>query len=149
MRHAVVGVCADGGIGAKLFDAGPVLSSIAIEFSSDDNFKQFRISLMTNARLAVPTAMLIAVAALVAVCRWNNVAAQDKAITADVRWSYKVRVVGHDSHLSAKELEDVLNDLGEDGWECLGTVSEVKGGSASQKDENRTNAVLILKRPKK
>lgn len=93
---------------------------------------------------------------LVAVVIWTPASAQDKEKPARplVKWEYKIvqspltqppadGAGGPFSRrLDAKKLEEDLNKLGEEGWECVGTVSEPigKGGA--------TRAYVLCKRPK-
>ena len=100
----------------------------------------------------VTATMLFFVVGSVGTMLWSNTYADDagkgKPVTSTLKWEYKVisestqPTVG----LNTKKIEGSLNNLGEEGWECVGTVSEVKGGIS---EANLTNAVLIFKRPKK
>lgn len=100
----------------------------------------------------VPVALLLCgVGSMGALC-WNHVFAQDGTranfATLAPRWEYKVvrfPAPGAGELLDINQLEDTTNRLGEDGWECTGTISEV-GGGVNQ--FNKTNAVLIFKRLK-
>jgi hypothetical protein len=64
-----------------------------------------------------------------------------------VKWEYKViRAESSRRNIAEDKMESALNKLGEEGWECAGTVSEVTG---SDVQGTWTKAVLILKRPKR
>ncbi len=76
-------------------------------------------------------------------------AAQDKKgdpARPAARWEYKVvRPEGGRRDVSEDRMAAALNKLGEEGWECVGTVGEVTGSEAQG---TWTKAVLILKRPR-
>ena len=65
-----------------------------------------------------------------------------------VKWEYKVIKAQDDPAM----MEDALNKLGEEGWECVGTVSRVFGGGGGGRDRGasplQSGAHLICKRPK-
>jgi Domain of unknown function (DUF4177) len=73
---------------------------------------------------------------------------KEKTTRPLVKWEYKVIA----SSSSAAQMEDALNKLGEEGWECVGTVTPVVavtptgGFGGGGKAKSATN--LILKRPK-
>lgn len=100
----------------------------------------------------VPVALLLCgVGSMGALC-WNHAFAQDGSranfATLAPRWEYKVirfQAPGAGELLDTNGQEDTINRLGEEGWECTGTISEV-GGGVNQ--FNKTNAVLIFKRLK-
>ena len=94
--------------------------------------------------------LLLAVLVVVSVLLWGTACAQDKGkekVTApNVKWEYKVlqsEPVG--VRVDADKMEKDLHKLGQDGWECVGTVSEVYGPKGGP---NTTRALLICKRPK-
>jgi Domain of unknown function (DUF4177) len=71
-----------------------------------------------------------------------HAAFKNKVARAAVKWEYKVLTsprIG--DAIDTQKLEETLNKLGEDGWECAGTLSEVRG-------EGAVNRYVILKRPK-
>lgn len=100
--------------------------------------------------VSIPIAILLIVIGCMGSRVWTNAFAQDGshanfAVLAP-RWEYKVvrfPAPGAGELLDTNGLEDTINRLGEDGWECTGTISEV-GGGVNQ--FNKTNAVLIFKR---
>jgi hypothetical protein len=61
-----------------------------------------------------------------------------------VKWEYKVVTSPRtDSGIDTQKLEEALNTLGEDGWECAGTLSEARAGGFLGR------GLVILKRPKR
>ena len=100
---------------------------------------------------------LAVVFALCAAC-WSGVSspAQEKkakeekgagAVVPVPKWEYKViRPETNRREVAEDKMEAALNKLGEEGWECVGTVGEVTGSEAQG---TWTKAVLILKRPKR
>jgi hypothetical protein len=61
-----------------------------------------------------------------------------------VKWEYKVVTSPRtDSGIDTQKLEEALNALGEDGWECAGTLSEARAGGFLGR------GLVILKRPKR
>jgi hypothetical protein len=63
-----------------------------------------------------------------------------------LKWEYKVFRANQDSReVAPDKMEAALNKLGEEGWECVGTVSEVTG---SAQQGTWTHATLVCKRPK-
>jgi hypothetical protein len=105
---------------------------------------------MNRSRFCFPAALLLAVLVVVSVLLWGTACAQDKGkekVTApNVKWEYKVlqsEPVG--VRVDADKMEKDLHKLGQDGWECVGTVSEVYGPKGGP---NTTRALLICKRPK-
>ncbi len=73
--------------------------------------------------------------------------AQEKEKEKAVKWEYKVvRPESNRRDVAEDKMEKLLNKLGEEGWECTGTVSEVVG---SEVQGTWTHAVVILKRPKR
>jgi hypothetical protein len=81
---------------------------------------------------------------------FGPVAAQDKKdvpAPPAAKWEYKViRPEPNRRSIAEDKMEAALNKLGEEGWECVGTVGEVTGG---EPQGTLTKAVLILKRPKR
>jgi len=67
---------------------------------------------------------------------------KDKAAVAAIKWEYKIITMSK----NMTDAEQALNKLGQDGWECAGTTSEVTGGG--QGPPNMTTVRLIFKRPK-
>lgn len=104
-----------------------------------------------NTRLWLPVVALSAslVAATVA---FGPAVGQDKeakgkadAQVPVVKWEYKViHAESEGRAISAPKTEAAINKLGQDGWECVGTVSEVTGTTTQG---SWTTGVLILKRP--
>lgn len=101
----------------------------------------------TYSRFAFFAALLIPV---VLVC-WSlrtPISAQEKAADGKIKWEY--RVVVPDGY--EKEMQTQLDQLGGEGWELCGTISNVSGTSSSRNGSGtgsvRTNVTLILKRPK-
>lgn len=101
--------------------------------------------------------LLVAALVAVPVLLWGSAFAQDKGrdkeATSPVKWEYKVIRAGGgdgDSIVEGK-MEEALNNLGKEGWECVGTVSDVGGGNSrvGVQGPNWTRAVLICKRPKR
>jgi len=70
-----------------------------------------------------------------------------------IKWEYKVvsppRLEGgaiprgSTPRIDAEKLAKTLNELGEQGWECVATINDVRGGS------NFTDVLMIFKRVKK
>jgi hypothetical protein len=79
---------------------------------------------------------------------WGPVFAQDKAkvAPAPMKWEYKVIIVGGGPHVDAADMEKSLNKLGAEGWDCVGTVSEVTSSGRGAATDSR--ALLICKRAK-
>lgn len=100
----------------------------------------------------VPVALLLfGVGSMGALC-WNHAFAQDGShanfAALAPRWEYKVirfQSPGGGVSVDAQQMEADINRLGEDGWECTGTVSDVGRGF---NQFNKTDAVLIFKRPR-
>jgi RNA polymerase sigma factor (sigma-70 family) len=64
-----------------------------------------------------------------------------------VKWEYTVlQAESSNREIAMDKMQAALNRLGEEGWECTGTVSEVTG---LERQGTWTKAVLILKRPKR
>lgn len=73
------------------------------------------------------------------------------------KWEYKVVspprkegvavVRGSLPQIDAEKLAKTLNELGEQGWECIATINDVRGGGGSS--FNNTNVLMIFKRVKK
>jgi hypothetical protein len=111
--------------------------------------------MMTRVR-CLTVGLLPLVMVLLALGVWTPATAQDKdkPARAPVKWEYKIAQSsltrppaggaggGFSRHLDAKKLEEDLNKLGEDGWECVGTVSESLGEGSG------TRAYVLCKRPK-
>ena len=73
---------------------------------------------------------------------------KDKVVPRAGKWEYKVlttAVVG--TRIDTQKLEETLNQLGEDGWECSGTLSEVHGGVPAAGGTS-TRGFVIMKRRK-
>ena len=112
---------------------------------------------MRHARFYFPAAFLLAVLFAIPVLLWGSAFAQDKGkekpAAAPVKWEYKViSPAGGARQIQIDEgkMEEALNNLGKEGWECVGTVSEVMGGDSGvgRQQPNWTRAVLIFKRAK-
>ena len=108
---------------------------------------------MKRARIYIPFALLFFTVGTVVTMFWGNAFAQDagkgKIAPPNTKWEYKVvsEITQPILGLNAKSIESSLNLLGQEGWECIGTIGEVKGGGSNE--GNMTNAVLIFKRLKK
>lgn len=108
---------------------------------------------MKRAHIYIPVAMLFFTVGSVGTMLWSNAFAQDaskeKIAPPNVKWEYKVvsEITQPVLGLNAMSIEGSLNLLGQEGWECIGTIGEVKGGGSNE--GNMTNAVLIFKRLKK
>jgi hypothetical protein len=102
-----------------------------------------------NLKRVVLPAVALAVAVAVAWSALRPAAAQDKKdvparVTA--KWEYKVvRPESNGRSVAEGKMEATLNKLGEEGWECVGTVDEVTG---TAQQGTWTNTVLICKRPR-
>jgi hypothetical protein len=95
-------------------------------------------------RFSFPLALLLAASLfVVAAFLWRPALAQDKdkVVRPVVKWEYKVVRAGR-SVISETRMEETLNKLGDQGWECVATLAEVVEKGAA------TNAILICKRPK-
>ncbi len=106
---------------------------------------------MNRSRFCFPVALLLAVLVVVSVLLWGTASAQDKgkekAAGPNAIWEYKVlqsEPVG--VRIDADQMEKDLNRLGQGGWECVGTVSEVY--SDAVRKVTATRALLICKRQK-
>lgn len=103
---------------------------------------------MNLKRVLLPVAGLL-VALAVAWSIFGSASAQDKKgepVRPAAKWEYKaVRPESDRRDVSTAKMEAALNKLGEEGWECVGTISEVVG---SEQQGMWTQAVLICKRPK-
>jgi hypothetical protein len=80
---------------------------------------------------------------------WIPAGAQDKEKVAApaVKWEYKiVKAESKGRAIDMAKTEDAMNKLGEEGWECVATISDVHGG---EPQGIMTDAVLICKRPKR
>ena len=93
---------------------------------------------MKHARFYGFAALLFAAVTAVPLMQWSNAFGQDKGKDAapDVKWEYKV-IRFHD--INVVEMQDRLNSQGEDGWECVSTVSESRGPGI-------TGSAVILRR---
>jgi hypothetical protein len=73
-------------------------------------------------------------------CRALAVAKGKEGATPVAKWEYKILRIENDP----SKMEDLLNKLGNEGWECVGSVrADVRG------DRIVTVSYLICKRPKK
>jgi len=109
---------------------------------------------MNRACFCIPAALLVVAVSSVTSLLWSSAFAQDagkgKVTAIHHKWEYKVVRESTDpntSEVDTKKFETAVNRLGEEGWECVGTVSEVRGGGPGR--ANSTDAVLIFKRPNK
>lgn len=104
---------------------------------------------MNLERVLLP-AVALAVSLAVVCSFFGPVAAQDKKdvpAPPAVKWEYKViRPESKGRDVAEDKMATALNKLGEEGWECVGTVGEVTGTNVQG---TWTKAVLILKRPKR
>jgi len=105
---------------------------------------------MKRAAVYGPAALLIVAVGSLAAIFWNNAFAQDGSranfATLAPRWEYKVvryQTPGGGAPVDTQQMEADINRLGEDGWECTGTISDVGRGF---NQFNQTDAVLIFKR---
>jgi hypothetical protein len=73
-------------------------------------------------RLCLPVVLLGAGLFFTASSLWAPALAQDKgkekAVRAAAKWEYKVIRSEYDP----KKIENALNKVGEEGWECFGTI---------------------------
>jgi hypothetical protein len=109
----------------------------------------FGESVMSNARFYPLTALLAVALLAVSGLYFGDAFAQDKGKGKDAtpKWEFKViRVGAIQATVNAEKIEESLNTLGKDGWECVSTLSDVRGVAKSQ---TWTEAVLIFKRSKK
>ena len=102
-----------------------------------------------NLKRVVLPAVALSVSLAVAWSVFGPAAAQEKKdvpARPAAKWEYKVvRPEGDRRAVAEGKMEAALNKLGEEGWECVGTVGEVTG---TAQQGTWTNAVLICKRPK-
>jgi hypothetical protein len=80
---------------------------------------------------------------------WGAAAGQvgKNADRGSVKWEYKViRAESTLRRIDTDKTEEALNKLGQDGWECVGTISEVSGAQAKGM---LTHGILICKRAKR
>jgi hypothetical protein len=69
-----------------------------------------------------------------------------KPVPSVAKWEYKVVRVGRaGSRRTAKDIEDALKGLGDEGWEISNVVCDV--GSLSAEHPVQTEVHVILKRP--
>jgi hypothetical protein len=69
-----------------------------------------------------------------------------RSVEPPPKWEYKVTVLGDDDKAAEKE----LNKLGDEGWELVGTASNVSADARGQGTApTMTQIRLIFKRPKK
>lgn len=101
---------------------------------------------------SIPLALLLLTVGMVGSRVWTSAFAQDGThanfAALAPRWEYKVirfPSPGGGVSVDAQQMEADINRLGEDGWECTGTVSDVGRGF---NQFNKTDAVLIFKRPR-
>jgi hypothetical protein len=110
---------------------------------------------MKHPRLYSLAALLCVTLIAVSVLLFGSASAQDegknKEAAPKVKWEYKVIRVGEfDRPIDEKKTEAALNDLGNEGWECIATVSEVRArGSSKGVSSIWTEAVMTFKRLKK
>ena len=68
-------------------------------------------------------------------------AGKEKAGRPAVKWEYKAITLLHDTI----KIQDALNKVGTDGWECVGVTSTAFGG---QERPRGGQVLVICKRPK-
>lgn len=108
---------------------------------------------MRHARCYLVAALLLGALVAVQALLSSSAEAQDKEKAKvdppNVNWEYKVFNAGggQGDPINEGKMEEALNKLGNEGWECVGTVSEVQGAKAGP--PIWTKAVLIFKRPKR
>jgi hypothetical protein len=113
----------------------------------------FNPELQMNTNRAVLSVVALSVSLVVLWSVFGPVAAQDKKgepARPVMKWEYKIVVPSEIGATEGREIkgdkmEAALNKLGAEGWECVGTVSEVTG---STQQGTWTRATLICKRPK-
>lgn len=101
-----------------------------------------------KAQLLLPLACVLAVITVASAIFWGPVSAQekDKGAQNPLKWEYKLVLTRSEPHLSVGEIEENLNKLGAEGWDCVATLNDVRGGG---KGPTTTQGILICKRPKK
>jgi len=95
---------------------------------------------MSVSRALVPAALMIALLLACLAFLWAPVAAQEKDKIAPVALKWDKVIEG----VRADRMEEELNALGMNGWECVATVSQVEG-----RGQLNTRGILICKRPKR
>jgi hypothetical protein len=85
----------------------------------------------------------------------NTASAEEKGPAGPVKWEYKIVpettwIAQPDKSLKVVRVtEEVLNKLGEEGWQLSGVVNKTSGRSSAGAGEIATEVYFIFQRPKR